>query len=61
VNFIPLFAILTAPLFGEYPTLVQLLGGILIILGVLIVNFGKSWYQKLDIFKSKKFGINKFK
>jgi len=49
VNFIPLFAILTAPLFGEYPTWIQLLGGLLIIFGVLIVNFGKKWYSKLAI------------
>lgn len=46
VNFIPLFAILTAPFFGEYPTIIQLFGGLLIIIGVLIVNFGKKWTNK---------------
>ncbi len=45
VNFIPLFAILTAPFFGENPTLIQLMGGLLIIIGVLIVNFGKKWLE----------------
>lgn len=46
INFIPLFAIFTAPFFGEYPTAIQLFGGTLIILGVLIVNFGKKWLNK---------------
>lgn len=46
VNFIPLFAILTAPFFGEYPSFVQLVGGLLIVIGVLIVNFGKKYYDE---------------
>lgn len=40
INLVPVIAVLTAMALGHYPTVAQVLGGALVILGVLWVQFG---------------------